>query len=227
MGRNYFQRLLAELLGAAFLTSAIVGVGIMAPHLTQDRALIMFANAISAGILLMVNISVLGPVSGGHFNPLVSMCFMLRRRLSVVDFVGYFCAQLMGAFVGLLLTHAMFGMHLISVSLQAHSAMPNLLSEGVATFGLVFVFITAYQLAPRSVGMLVGSYIAAAFWFTASGSFGNPAVTLARAFTDTYSGIRLLDVPVYVSAELCGALIALVISSILLYRLPERRAPQT
>jgi glycerol uptake facilitator-like aquaporin len=219
----YFQRLLAELLGSAFLTSAIIGAGIMAPFLTTDRALIMFANALAAGTLLMVNISILGPVSGGHFNPLVSLAFMLRRQLSVPDFVGYVLAQFTGAFLGVLITHAMFGMNLIAFSSQARSGTAHWVSEGVATFGLVFVFLTAYRHAPRSMGMLVGSYLAAAYWFTASGSFANPAVTLARAYTNTFTGIRLSDVPFFVGAELIGALCALVFAGLLLYKAPEQQ----
>jgi glycerol uptake facilitator-like aquaporin len=168
------------------------------------------------GAILVVLITILGPISGAHFNPAVSLVFVVKRELSPGEGVAYAVAQVVGGVLGAVLAHAMFVLPLLDVSLKARAGSAQMLSEGVAAFGLVLTILAGIKFAKSAVPWLVGLYITAAYWFTASTSFANPAVAIARAFTNTFSGIRPVDLPGFIVAEIAGALIALALCSWLL-----------
>jgi glycerol uptake facilitator-like aquaporin len=210
------RRLAAEALGSALLVATVVGSGIMADRLTDDTALALLGNTQPTGAILVVLISVLGPISGAHFNPAVSLVFALRRQLTLGDLLAYVAAQIAGAIAGTVLAHLMFDLAPLAASTHARTGPSQWLSEGVATFGLVLVILGGLQAKPASVPWLVGLYITAAYWFTASTSFANPAVTIARSLTDTFSGIHPMDAPAFIIAQLAGALVALAIAGWLL-----------
>ncbi len=215
------RRLASEALGTGLLLATVVGSGIMAARLTGDVALALLGNTIATGAILFVLITILGPVSGGHFNPAVSLVAALRRELSWRDAALYGGAQVAGGVVGMLLAHAMFDLPLWQWGMQVRSGGGQWLSEGVATFGLVLVILAGMQLRREAVPALVGCYITAAYWFTASTSFANPAVTLARALTDSFSGIRPVDAPGFILAQIAGALLALGLAGWLLRPMEE------
>lgn len=202
------RRLAAEALGTGLLVATVVGSGIMADRLTADTALALLANTVATGAILVVLITTLGPLSGAHFNPAVSLVFALRRELPARDLGAYVLAQAAGGVTGAVLAHAMFALPLVQASTTARTGGPQWLSEGVATFGLVATILAGLRHSRPAVPWLVGLYITAAYWFTASTSFANPAVALARSLTDTFAGIRPLDLPGFVLAQLAGALIA-------------------
>jgi len=206
------RRLTAEALGTMLLVATVVGSGIMADRLTPDDALALLGNTIPTGAILAVLITLLAPISGAHFNPVVSMVAALRKELSVFEVASYVAAQIAGGIAGTLLAHAMFAEVLVQVSTHARSGMPQLFSEFVATFGLLLVILFGVRQQPAQVPWLVGLYITAAYWFTASTSFANPAVTIARSLTDTFSGIAQNDVPGFIAAQIAGALVALALS---------------
>lgn len=210
------RRLAAEALGTGLLVATVVGSGIMAESLTVDVALALLANTIATGAILVVLISVLGPISGAHFNPAVSLVFALRRELRWRDAGLYCVVQVIGGVVGAIAAHAMFALPLLQASGKIRTGGAQWLSEGVAAFGLVAVILAGIRFERKAVPMLVGLYITAAYWFTASTSFANPAVAIARSFTDTFSGIRPLDLPGFILAQIAGALIALALMSWLL-----------
>ena len=215
------RRLASEALGTGLLLATVVGSGIMAARLTGDVALALLGNTIATGAILFVLITILGPVSGGHFNPAVSLVAALRRELSWRDAALYGGAQVAGGVAGTLLAHAMFDLPLWQWGMQVRSGGGQWLSEGVATFGLVLVILAGMQLRREAVPALVGCYITAAYWFTASTSFANPAVTLARALTDSFSGIRPVDAPGFILAQIAGALLALGLAGWLLRPMEE------
>ena len=215
------RRLASEALGTGLLLATVVGSGIMAARLTGDVALALLGNTIATGAILFVLITILGPVSGGHFNPAVSLVAALRRELSWRDAALYGGAQVAGGVAGMLLAHAMFDLPLWQWGMQVRSGGGQWLSEGVATFGLVLVILGGMQLRREAVPALVGCYITAAYWFTASTSFANPAVTLARALTDSFSGIRPVDAPGFILAQIAGALLALGLAGWLLRPMEE------
>lgn len=206
------RRLVAEGLGTALLVATVVGPGIMADRLTEDTALALLGNTIPTGAILFVLITVLGPLSGAHFNPAVSMVFALRRELSWVIAAFYVLAQLAGGVVGTSVAHVMFELPMLQLASHAREGGAQWLSEVIATFGLVAVILGGLKSAPQAIPALVGLYITAAYWFTASTSFANPAVTIARALSDTFSGIRPLDAPAFIAAQVAGALLALVVA---------------
>jgi len=210
------RRLVAECLGTALLVATVVGSGIMAERLTQDMALALIANTLATGAMLVVLITILGPLSGAHFNPAVSIAFLLSGAMPRRDAPLYVMAQSAGGVAGILVAHAMFAMPLIAVSTHMRSGGAQWFSEGIATFGLVATIFAGIRFARRAVPWLVGLYIAAAYWFTASTSFANPAVTIARALSDSFSGIRPSDVPGFVGAQLIGMLCAVALMSWLL-----------
>ena len=210
------RRLTAEALGTGMLVATVVGSGIMAETLTSDVALALLANTIATGAILVVLISTLGPISGAHFNPAVSLIFALRRQLSARDAGLYALVQIAGGVLGAVAAHAMFARPLLQVASTVRTGGAQWFSEGIAAFGLVAVILAGSRFERKAVPMLVGLYIAAAYWFTASTSFANPAVAIARSFTDTFSGIRPLDLPGFVLAQLAGALVALALMSWLL-----------
>ena len=204
------RRLLAEFVGTALLLAVVVGSGVMGVRLAQGNdAIALLANAGATAGALYVLIMVLGPVSGAHFNPAVTLAMRLRGALTTRDAVAYVVVQVAAAVAGVLLAHAMFGLSLWQPGLHARSGGAQWLSEGVATFGLLLTILLGLRHRPAAVPALVASWIFAAYWFTASTSFANPAVTLARALTQTFAGIRPADVPAFVIAQLLGAVAAL------------------
>ena len=190
------------------LVCAVVGSGIMAAQLTDDVALILLGNTLATGAILVVLITALGPVSGAHFNPAVTIALALRRKAQVSDVAPYVLVQIVGGIVGALLAHAMFEQEILQASMTVRTGPAQWLSEGVATFGLVFAIFAGVRHAPQAVPWMVGLYISAAYWFTASTSFANPAVAIARSFSDTFTGIRPSDLPGFLLAQIAGALIA-------------------
>jgi glycerol uptake facilitator-like aquaporin len=200
------QRLAAEALGTGLLVAAVVGSGIMADRLTDDVALALLCNAVATGAALVVLITVFGPVSGAQFNPAVTLAMRLRGELATGLALGYVAAQIAGGVAGTVLAHAMFDLPLLQVSQTVRTGTGEWIAEAVAAFGLI-VTILGTIAARSSVAVSVGLYITAAYWFTASTSFANPAVTLARAFTDTFAGIAPGDVPAFVVAQVVGVLI--------------------
>ena len=202
------RRLVAEGLGTAILVATVVGSGIMATTLTQDVGLQLLANTLPTGAILVVLISCLGPISGAHFNPAVSLVFVMRGELPKSDAVLYVLAQIGGGIAGTCLAHLMFDLPIMTASTHIRAGHAQWLSEGVATFGLVLTILAGLRFQAQSIPWLVGLYITAAYWFTASTSFANPAVTIARAFTNSFSGIRPDDVGGFVIVQCVAALAA-------------------
>ena len=202
------RRATAEALGTALLVATVVGSGIMAQTLTGDVALQLLGNTIPTGAILVVLITLLGPISGAHFNPAVSLVFTLRGELTKSDFVIYTIAQIIGGIVGVLVAHAMFHVPLIETSEKIRTGGPQWFAESVATFGLVVTILGGLRFARTAIPVLVGLYITAAYWFTASTSFANPAVAIARSFTNSFSGIAPENLLGFIGAELVGALVA-------------------
>lgn len=211
------RRLVAEALGTGLLVATVVGSGIMADALAADDAVALLCNTIPTGAILVVLITVLGPVSGAHLNPAVSLVFALRRELPASMAGGYVVAQVAGGVLGSLLAHAMFQLPILQAGTTVRSDSGQWIAEAVATFGLVAAILGGIRFRPDAVAWLVGLYITAAYWFTASTSFANPAVAIARGFSDTFSGIRPADVPLFVAAELAGAVLAMGVCGWLLY----------
>ncbi len=204
------RKLLAEGLGTGFLAMAAIGAGIMAGRLTGDPALALLAVGIASGLTLFVMITLMVPVSGGHLNPVVTLTFALRREIAPGLALAYVVVQVAGGLVGVLAVHAMFDLPLWQVSQVARTGGALWLSEGIATFGLILVTLGALA-ARANVPAIVGTYIAAAFWFTSSSSFSNPAVTLVRVFSDSPGGIRAQDLPGYLTAQILGTLLAVAL----------------
>jgi glycerol uptake facilitator-like aquaporin len=202
------QKLTAEALGTAFLVTAVVGSGIMAEQLAGGNAAVaLLANTLSTGAALVVLILVFGPISA-HFNPVVSLSFALQRELSWRDFVLYVPAQIFGGIAGTALAHLMFNLPIIEFSSHARHGMGIWTGEIVATFGLLLTILSCLRSRPEAVPYAVGLFIMSAYWFTSSTSFANPAVTIARSLTDTFSGIRPDDVLAFVAFQIIGAILA-------------------
>lgn len=200
------KRAIAEAVGTALLLATVVGSGIQAEQLSQGNvALALLINAIATGAALVALILALGPISGAHLNPVVTLVLAWRRELPRADVLAYLVAQFAGAFVGVVLAHLMFDLAPLAPSEHVREGASQAGSEIVATLGLILVILLTARRKDTSVAYAVGGYITAAYWFTASTSFANPAVTLARAFTPTFAGIRPSDVPVYLVAQLLGA----------------------
>jgi len=207
------QRLAAEALGTAFLLAAVVGSGIMAQRLAGGNlALALLGNTLATGAILVVLILIFGSVSGAHFNPAVSLAFALRRALAWRDAGGYIVAQLVGAILGVWVAHIMFGLHVWQVSVTTRTGFGQWTAEFVATFGLLLTIFGCVARAPAAVAYAVGLYITSAYWFTASTSFANPAVTVARVMSDTFAGIAPAGAPGFIAAQLVGAAAGLMVS---------------
>jgi glycerol uptake facilitator-like aquaporin len=215
-GFDLRRRFVAEALGTALLVATVVGSGIMAENLTKDVALALLGNTLPTGAILVVLITILGPISGAHFNPAVTLVFALRRELKPREALSYILAQVAGGIAGTMVAHAMFALALLDASLKIRTGGAQWLAEGVATFGLVATILAGIRFERAAVPWLVGLYIPAAYWFTSSTSFANPAVAIARSMTNTFSGIRPIDLPGFIAAELGGAVAALVLMSWLL-----------
>ena len=205
---DHVRRHLAEGVGTAFLVATVVGSGIMAETLADDTAVALLGNTIATGAILVVLITVLGPVSGAHFNPAVTLAFAVRRELPPARAVTYMAVQISGGVAGTVAAHLMFEQPLLQFSETARAGPAQWFAEMVATFGLVATILAGLRFRPSAVPWLVGLYISAAYWFTASTSFANPAVTIARCLSDTFSGIRPVDVPAFLLAQAVGALFA-------------------
>jgi glycerol uptake facilitator-like aquaporin len=210
------RRLTAEALGTAMLVATVVGSGIMADRLSADMAVSLLGNTLPTGAILIVLITLLGPISGAHFNPVVTMVFALRREMTARAAFFYIVTQLAGGVAGTILAHAMFDLPLLQVSETVRTGPGQWLAEVVATFGLVLTILAGLRFRSEAIPWLVGLYITAAYWFTASTSFANPAVAVARSLTDTFAGIRPGDLPGFILAEIVGALAALLLAGWLL-----------
>jgi glycerol uptake facilitator-like aquaporin len=203
------KRLTAEFLGTAFLLAGVVGSGVMAAKLAGGNgALALLCNTLPTGAILAVLILTFGPVSGAHFNPAVSIALALRREVPPRLAGLYIGTQIIGGVAGVLVAHAMFELPLWQVSLNVRTGPGQWLAEAVATFGLLLTIFGCAARTPAAIPYAVGLYITAAYWFTASTSFANPAVTIARALTDTYAGIAPAGVLAFIAAQLAGALAA-------------------
>lgn len=204
------RRLAAEAAGTALLVAAVVGSGIMAERLTGDVALALLANTIATAAILTVLIASLGPVSGAHLNPAITLAFWFRREVGSVEAAAYVAVQIAGGIAGTVLAHLMFELPAIAASTNIRTGGSQWLAEFVAAFGLAATIFAARRFRPGDTAWMVGLYIAGAYWFTASTSFANPAVAIARSLTDTFSGIRPADLAGFVGAELLGAVAAAI-----------------
>jgi glycerol uptake facilitator-like aquaporin len=206
------RRLAAEALGSAFLLIAVVGSGIMGERLSGgNAALALLANALATGAALAVLISILGPISGAHFNPAVTLFFALRREIAPSLAGLYAAVQAGGAIAGVWAAHAMFAMPILELSHKLRDGPAQWWSEGVATFGLLATIAGAVRYTPQAAAYLVALYITGAYWFTASTSFANPAVTVARALTDSFAGIAPSSVAPFIAAQLASAVVAYLV----------------
>lgn len=212
MQGDLIRRLAAEALGTAFLLATVVGSGIMAERLADGNvALALLGNTIPTGAILVVLILIFGPLSGAHFNPAVTTAFALRREITVPEGVVYVMAQIVGGVAGVWAAHVMFELPVLQASIQARTGPAQWFAEFVATFGLLAAIFGAVRWHPQAVCYSVGLYITAAYWFTASTSFANPAVTIARGLSDTFSGIAPAHVPAFIVAQLAGAVAATLV----------------
>lgn len=209
------SRLISEGLGTAFLLATVVGSGIMAESLTSDIGLALLANSIATGAVLYVLIVTFGPVSGAHFNPAVTLAMRIRNELSWKESGLYILVQIMGGVLGVLAAHAMFAQDLVQLTGASRTGAPLWFSETIATFGLVFFILAALKSRPTAVAPVVALYITAAYWFTASTSFANPAVTLARALTASFSGIDPTHVPAFILMQCLGAVLAVGVANLI------------
>ena len=210
------RQLVAEALGTGLLVCTVVGSGIMADRLSDDMAVSLLGNTIPTGAVLVVLITILGPISGAHFNPAVSFGFALRGDLPWARLAPFVLAQCAGGVLGTWVAHVMFDLAVLQASQTVRTGGAQWFAEWVATFGLMAVILGGLRFRDEAVPMLVGLYITAAYWFTASTSFANPAVALARSLTDTFSGIRPVDLPGFMLAQLLGAAVAVALMGWLL-----------
>lgn len=203
------RQLAAEALGTMLLLATVVGSGIMGESLSEGNdAIALLGNTLATGAILAVLITIFGPFSGAHFNPAVTLAFLLRGEIGKGMAAVYVGVQVLAAILGVALAHLMFELDPIQTSTKIRSGFAQMLSESVATFGLVATILGTLRVRPKAVAAMVGLYISAGYWFTASTSFANPAVTIGRCFTDTFSGIAPGDVPGFIAAQLIGATIA-------------------
>ena len=206
---------LSEYLGTAFLLMIVVGSGIMGQSLSDNNALVLLANTIATGAGLTVLIWMFGNISGAHFNPAVSMIMYANNELTVKEFVGYCLFQVSGAVTGTLLANYMFGLDLLQFSMNPRTGINLYLSEMIATFGLLLVILRVRALKFELIAPAVGLYITAAYWFTSSTSFANPAVTIGRMFTDTFTGIQPENVLLFIVSQLIGAFLAYSVNKLI------------
>lgn len=211
------RRLVAEAIGTGLLLATVVGSGIMAETLAGGNvAIALLGNTIPTGAILVVLILVMGPISGAHFNPAVTLAFYLRKEIDAKAATLYVVVQVVAAIAGVWLAHLMFDQPVVQASMHARTGTGQWISEGVATFGLVFAILGTLRWGTKVVAATVGLYITAAYWFTASTSFANPAVTIGRTFTDTFSGIQAQHAPAFVAAQIVAAIIATGVAAWLL-----------
>ena len=202
------HRAVAEFVGTAFLLMSVVGSGIMAENLSAgNNALALLCNTLPTGAMLVVLILIFGPISGAHFNPIVSLAFAIRGQLSSKELIIFVFAQIVGALIGVWIAHGMFDLPLIQASMKARTGSGQWLAETIATLGLIMTIFGCLKTRSQAIPFAVGLYIVAAYWFTASTSFANPAVTLARSLTNTFSGIAPNDVAGFIIAQLLGGIL--------------------
>ena len=212
MTHSFTQRLGAEFIGTAGLLATVIGSGIMGEALAGGNvAIALLGNTISTGAMLVVLIWVFGPISGAHFNPAVTITFAIRGEISPRDSAIYILVQVLGGLVGMSVAHLMFDLSLLQESTKVRTGFGQWVAEGVATFGLVATILGCLRARPDAVAMAVGLYITAGYWFTASTSFANPAVTVCRSFTDTFSGIQPDDAPAFIGMQFAGAVLAVLV----------------
>ena len=206
------RRLTAEFLGTMLLLAGVVGSGIMAENLAGgNQAMALLGNTIATGAILSVLITVFGPISGAHFNPAVTLVFLLRGEIAASMAAIYVVTQIIGGLAGVMLAHGMFDVEVLQISGNSRTGTGQWLAEGVATFGLVTTILGTMLVRPNAVAAMVGLYITAGYWFTASTCFANPAVTIARGFTDTFSGIQPEHIAPFILIQCIGAIIATVL----------------
>ena len=219
---DWSRCLAAEALGTGFLLATVVGSGIMAAKLAGGNdAIALLGNTLPTGAILVVLILIFGPISGAHFNPAVSLVFTLRGELALLPFAGYVVAQVFGGVLGVWAAHVMFDLPVWQVSTTVRSGAGQWFAEFVATFGLISTILGCLSWAKPSIPYAVGLYITAAYWFTASTSFANPAVTIARALSNTFAGIAPTGVPGFIAAQMIGAVAALALAAWLFRPAPE------
>jgi len=217
------RRLAAEALGTGILVATVVGSGIMAEKLASGNvAIALLGNTIPTGAILAVLITIFGPISGAHFNPVVSLVMAIKGQLARSELLPFIIAQIIGGCLGTLAAHVMFDLPLFELSSKVRTGAPQWFAEFVATFGLLVTILGCVRFKPDFVAVAVGLYITAAYWFTASTSFANPAVAIARAFTDTFAGIRPVDAPIFILAQIVGALAGMMMMGWLLQ--PDSRS---
>jgi glycerol uptake facilitator-like aquaporin len=211
------KKLIAEGMGTLFLLATVVGSGIMAENLADGNvAIALLGNTIPTGAILVILILVFGPISGAHFNPAVTLSFLIRGEIKTGEAIGYVTVQIISGIMGVILAHLMFDLDVFQLSDKLRSGRGQWISEVVATFGLVMTILGCLRFRPEAVPYAVGLYITAAYWFTASTSFANPAVTMARTLTGTFSGINPADAPFFIMAQIIGAILATIIMTKLL-----------
>jgi glycerol uptake facilitator-like aquaporin len=204
------QTIASEFLGSLFLLAAVVGSGILGERLANgNTAVALLANSIATGAILLVLIQMFGPVSGAHFNPVVTAMLAYKDGMPVQTTLHYAVGQLAGAIVGVVCANVMFGLPPVSLSLHARSGTAQIFSEAFGTFGLLLVILVCGAHRQSAMPQAVAGYITAAYWFTGSTCFANPTVTVARALSDTFAGIRPIDVPSFIVAQVCGGVLAL------------------
>lgn len=204
------RKLVAELLGTMILVGTVIGSGIMAERLTDDIAVALLGNTLATGAILVVLIQIFGPLSGAHFNPAVTLAFWLRREIGAGRGLAYILVQILGGLLGMLLAHLMFGAALFEVGQRARGTSGEWVGELVATFALVAAILGALKFRPEAVPYAVGLVITAGYWWTSSTSFANPAVTIARSFTDSFSGIAPAHAPAFILMQFAGAALAVL-----------------
>lgn len=210
------QKLLAEALGTAFLLIGVVGSGIMGAALADgNTAIALLANAIATGCILYVIITTLGPISGAHFNPAVTLAFLIRREISAADAAAFVVVQIIGGVLGVWAAHMMFDLAILQTSTTDRTGVSQWFSEILATFGLLFVIFGGIKNKPEAIPTLVALYITGAYWFTSSTSFANPAVSIARGFSDTFAGINPAHIPMFIAMQLIGVAVAAVVLPLL------------
>jgi glycerol uptake facilitator-like aquaporin len=214
---EFAQSLAAEVLGTALLLATVVGSGIMGEQLAGGNvAIALLGNTIPTGAMLVVLITMFGPISGAHFNPVVTLIMQLKGEMSGRDAVAYVVMQIIGAILGVWAAHAMFDLPVLQLSAKVRWGTGQWIAEAIATFGLLLTILLTRRSQPAAIATSVGLYITAAYWFTASTSFANPAVTLARGLSNTFAGIRLVDAPVFMVAQVAGAVAGMLVASWLL-----------
>ena len=206
--KNKNRYFLAELIGSCFLVMIIIGSGLMAENLTNDTAVMLIANTLATGAGLFVLITVFANISGAHFNPFVSLAMFLRKKITGKLLIIYIPAQILGCLLGVMLANVFFEHNILELSTKNRDGFHIFLSEIIATFGLIFIIFATLKDGKITIAASVATYIMAGYWFTSSTSFANPAVAIARTFTDSFTGINYMNTPTYILAEFLGALIA-------------------